>query len=248
VAETPVSPAILAARLEVVRCELPGVVVRTRRMRRGLVTARRIAGTVHLTLHPDVVFSPDCSVFLRPWVAHGGRHGTAQRLREYLGGILRRRTCAAVERDHAFLAGLETIGSQPDLQILAEFVRSTWFPTLPPIHQVGWSRHPPHRRLRHLRFGCYRRGAQPRIEVSPRLARPWVARCFLLHVLHHEFCHHRQAVEGRARGEGVHSPRFRAWEHGFPDYADAIRWEKLALPWLLDDQAPPWYGQARSTP
>lgn len=159
---------------------------------------------------------------------------------------------AAAETSAAWAGGIATIGdagADPLLQSTAQRIHAAWFADLPPV-PVNWGRHPPRRRLTHLRFGCYRR-VQRRIEITPRLALPWIATAFLEHVLHHEYCHHRQAMQpvGRfSRREGVHSPRFRTWERSFPGFAEAHRWETLALPWLLDGTPPPWYRPQRSLP
>jgi hypothetical protein len=155
---------------------------------------------------------------------------------------------ASAEASGDWAARLEANGdgAETRLPAIAERVHATWFADLPPV-PVAWGRHPPGRRLTHLRFGCYRRQNR-RIEITPRLALPWVATIFLEHVLHHEYCHHRQAMTPPARREGVHSPRFRTWERAYPGFAEAHRWETLALPWLLDGTPPPWYRPQRSNP
>lgn len=226
--------------LAVLRQALPGVEIRMRRMRRGLLTARRDRGGLILTLHPLIIDDPDCTVFIKPWLAHRGQHGTAERLRRWLED---RRTRALAGESALLadrLAAMPVIGGGRDLAARIRAVHAAGFADLD-LPAVRWSRRPPQRRLRHLRFGCYRRSGAPIVEISPRLDRPWVAGCFLDHVLHHELCHHRQARTGVPRSEGVHSARFRAWERAFPGHADALLWERHALPWLLDDKPPPWY-------
>ncbi len=152
----------------------------------------------------------------------------------------------AVATSDGTAGALATLGEGPSQQLdeLAATIHQAWFHDLP-LAPVAWGRNPPRRRLTHLRFGCYRR-RKCCIEISPRLSRPWIATVFLEHVLFHEYCHHRQAMHPSLRREGVHSPRFRAWERAFHGYAQALAWERLALPWLLDDTPPPWYRAARS--
>jgi hypothetical protein len=216
-------------------------------MRRGFLTARRWRdGLVHLSMHPDLLMDPDCTVFISAWITHAGRHGTSQRLREHLTTLSRRRVEHEIGLQHEFLARMPTVGDGLDLVTRAQAVHRQWFADLD-LPAIRWSRQPPRRRLRHLRFGCYRR-QDAVVELSPRLARPWIASSFFDHVLFHEFCHHRQARERTPRREGVHSTRFRTWERAYPEHDDAMLWERLALPWLLDDGSPPWYSQARSHP
>lgn len=228
--------------LAVLRAALPGVEVRLRRMRRSLLSARRIGSRIVVTMHPELPIDPDHSVLISSWLAHRGAHGTTRRLQAWLEQVRRTRTTSAAVANCAWLEALPVIGPAPDLLARAALVHASAFADID-LPQVIWGRRPPARRLRHIRFGCYKRGVEPRIEISPRLARPWIASCFLDHVLHHEFCHHRQFRQRMARSEGVHSPRFRAWEKSFAGYEDALRWEGMALPWLLDDTPPPWYRQ-----
>jgi predicted SprT family Zn-dependent metalloprotease len=87
--------------------------------------------------------------------------------------------------------------------------------------------------LRAIRFGAYRRHGTPTIFVNPRLDRPWVARAFVEHVLHHELCHHAQHCQP-VRGERPHSPRFHAWESTYPLHREAIAWQRHYLSHLLE--------------
>lgn len=233
-------------RLSALSRQLPGVEVRLRRLRRSLLSVRRGSDRLILTLHPSVIYDPDCSVLIGAWVAHRGRHGTSQRLRAWLDDIRQRNLSADMEMHRIRLRGMETIGVDSDVQARAARIHAAAFADLD-LPLLRWSRNPPRRRLRHLRFGCYRRSPQPVIEISPRLARPWVAACFFDHVLHHELCHHRQHRCGAPRSEGIHSKRFRAWERGFPGHDEALFWERMALAWLLDDSEPPWYRDAPCT-
>ena len=220
---------------------LPEVRLVLRSCRSSLMGLRRDPrdGQLVLRVDPDLLTDPDYPVSVANWVRRRGRGGTGPELQRCLQAATHRRNQRQVERASEALAGTPTIGEGASLANLASQVHATWFADLP-MAQVSWGRRPPGRRLRHIRFGCYRRASHA-IEITPRLDRPWIAISFLTHVLHHEYCHHRQAMTPLVRREGAHSPRFRAWERAFPDYQLAIRWERLALPWLLDDARPPWY-------
>ncbi len=207
----------------------------------------RLGGSLVLRVDPDLLTDPDYPVSVAGWVQRRGRGGTGSELQRCLTAATERRTLRQVARAGESLVGTPTIGEGANgttLASLANQVHATWFAELPAA-LVTWGRRPPGRRLRHIRFGCYRRASRA-IDITPRLCRPWIAISFLTHVLHHEYCHHRQAMMPLARREKAHSPRFRAWERAFPGYQAAIRWERLALPWLLDDACPPWYVPARS--
>ncbi len=248
----PSEPGSLAT-LAALRAGLQGMTVEIRRTRRSLLGLRRhpTVGLV-LRIHPELLVDADCTVSIPEWVRRRGRGGPGADLRGLLQRASARMAAAAAETSAAWVVGITTIGDAGAdliLQSAAQRIHATWFADLPTV-PVAWGRHPPRRRLIHLRFGCYRR-VQRRIEITPRLALPWVASAFLDHVLHHEYCHHRQAMQPISRfsrREGVHSTRFRTWERSFPGFAEAHRWETLALPWLLDGTPPPWYRPPRSLP
>lgn len=242
--------------------EAPWLRVGVRRMRRGFVHVRRIPGAMGgeggiprlvgvqmcaATVHPDLLLETDGPVSLLEWLCHPRSRTARDRLLQSIARCQARRADQAWTAHASWLADLTPVGPSPDLQAEADAVRAVSFADLPPP-QVTWARQPPTRRLRHIRFGSYRSAEGGRIAISPRLAMPWVARSFLRHVLHHEFCHHRQACLKIQRREGVHSPRFRAWERAQPEYADAMRWESLALHWLLAGSDPPWIAQSGSHP
>lgn len=227
----------------------PGWRIEWRRTRRSLLGIRydRVGDRV-VRLHPDVQMEPDWSVSIERWLKRPNGRDERAALTALLDACRARQAERNAATDGAWASELVNVGegvaAPGRLEDLLSEVHRRWFGDLP-LPPASWGRRPPRRRLRHLRFGCYRR-REGRIEISPRLARPWVPLVFLAHVLYHELCHHRQSCQpGRGR-ETAHSPRFRAWERGFPGHADALRWERLALPWLLDDTPPPWYRSAGS--
>ncbi len=242
-------PAAILSRL---RANLPDHVVEVRSSTRSLLGMRRsTSGHLIVRVHSELLNDADCPVLVAEWVKRRGKGGPGQSLSRLLHAAMSRRAQEQASGSHDWLAMQPILGSTLPadadncLRKLAAQVHHNWFADLP-VAPIIWGRRPPRRRLSHLRFGCYRRKSNS-IELSPRLARPWIARGFIEHVLHHEYCHHRQAMTPLLRREGVHSPRFRAWEQTYPDLTDALRWEHLALPWLLDDSPPPWYVAPGST-
>jgi predicted SprT family Zn-dependent metalloprotease len=227
---------------EALRSYLPlGVelTVRLRRNRRTLLGLRGTPRSWHLTVHPAVLSNNAWSVCIGEWLTRRGRGGAGADLHDLLASV---RAAANQADPQALLriAQLPTIGGGFDLDAAMARMHRDWFGDLP-CPTVAWARRPPARRLSHLRFGCYRRRGGGSVELNPRLARPWVARCFVDHVIHHELCHHRQALHPLSRRERPHSPRFKRWEAEFPGLDDAIAWERQALTWLLEDRNPPWY-------
>lgn len=121
----------------------------------------------------------------------------------------------------------------PDLKALLRTIHGQYFSDLP-MTNITWGRQI-YKPLKSIRFGSYRsygRKRTPLITIHPRLALPWVAICFIEHVVHHELCHHYQA-QHPLRGETTHSARFRALERQFADYELARRWERARIADLL---------------
>jgi hypothetical protein len=225
----------------------PGVelTVHLRSNRRTLLGLRGTPRAWRLSIHPGLLSNNDWSVLVGEWLARRGRGGAGPGLRDLLASV----RATATPPDPATrlrISNLPVAGSGYVLDQALARIHRDWFSDLP-RPAIGWARRPPARRLSHLRFGCYRRRGGGSVEISPRLCRPWIARCFLDHVIHHELCHHRQAMHPLSRRESPHSPRFKRWEGEFPDLAEALAWERQALPWLLDDRIPPWY-QAQQEP
>jgi hypothetical protein len=200
------------------------------RHRRGMVAGRAIE--LVLSLHHDLLDHPEALAHVPAWVAARGRR---------MDPVLRQALTQVFHTQRRVLApppapDLPTLGEGGcDLDALLDQVHSRWFPSLPrPI--IRWSRASPQRRLRHIRFGCYRRRPVSEIQLNPRLNQPWVALAFVEHVVFHELCHHAQACQP-VRGETPHSRRFRAWEQAYPQHHDAQAWERANLHRLLDPEA-----------
>lgn len=217
---------------------LPGIRIRLRRSRRTLLSLRHGPHGPHLGIDPRLLEQPGAPELIVEWVSRRGRGGAGAGLRDLLTRVQREGLGERLRSVPPAIAGLPVLGGTPDLEAVCAAVHGRWFADLPPV-AIGWARMA-HRSLRAIRFGCYRRGDPARISIHPRLARPWVARVFLEHVVFHELCHHRQAHQPLWRRERMHSPRFRSWERAYPAHAEALAWEKAALPCLLDDTPPPW--------
>lgn len=233
--------ALADAALASLRSALPGIDLRLRRNRRTLVSLRGRPGSLHLSLHPQVLADADHAEPIINWVARRGRGGAGARLRAVLARTQERIASDAAPRRWDEVARMTVVAGGVDLEATLGRILSCHFPDLsrPVIH---WARRSTGR-LATIRFGAYRRQSKPgSISMNPRLDRPWIAGVFIDHVIHHELCHHRQACEPLKSKETAHSPRFRAWERTFPAYRQARDWERAALPWLLDDRPPPWYS------
>jgi len=96
----------------------------------------------------------------------------------------------------------------------------------------GGSSHATPARRRSMHLGTYLRDAGL-VRIHPVLDTAWVPSYFVAFVLHHELLHHAvppRVVGGQRR---VHPPDFVARERQFPQYEEALRWERANLPRLV---------------
>lgn len=198
------------------------------------------AGGLYLGIHYALLEEPRSEEELLRYALRHGRGGF-RRLDAAMGRVFDR-ICArrevmpqsppagtTIERS---AGGPPAIGTDFDLAAMAATVHATWFADLPRL-PVRWSKSPGDlRQLRSIHFGTFRSRPEPQIRIHPRLGRPWVASCFVEHVLHHEYCHWRQHRHP-IRGERIHSPRFKAWERAYPRYAEALAWQRANLNRIL---------------
>ncbi|MFW5750387.1 MAG: hypothetical protein ACOCZK_01950 [Planctomycetota bacterium] len=217
--------------------------VRLNHNRRTLVSLRgRREGGWMLSVHAGLATTAALDGELRAFVRQRGR-GDYPRLRQAMSTLFRQLHSLEALSDkatHDRLADLPVVGSAPNLVELAAEIHRAHFADLPAV-PVGWGRNPGRRALRSIRFGSYKRSrGAPEIRISPRLSLPWVALVFFQHVIHHEYCHHRQFIEGGHGRPGGHCQRFRRLERAFPGYELAMTWERCHAPRLLDP-----YGQGR---
>jgi predicted SprT family Zn-dependent metalloprotease len=206
-----------------------GVRLRLNRNRRTLVSLRdQRHGAPVLSVHRALLDDALAMVDIERFARQRGR-GDYPELHRAMQLISSSQQEAAV--DQTLLRDLPCIGKDFDFQACFERIHAGYFAQLPPP-RLAWSRRPPLRTLRSLRFGCYVARSPATVRLNPRLDQPWVAEVFVEHVIHHELIHHLQACD-RRRGERQHSPRFRAIERSFPGYARALAWEAANLKRLL---------------
>lgn len=212
--------------------EALGVRVRVNRNRRVLLSLRQQrSGSAVLSLHGGLLDHPQALDAIPAWVRTRGRRPDPA-IREALSQVWRQ---LHQRSSPSPVPECPALGGPVDLQAFLDQVHAAWFDHLP-RPAIRWARSGPRRRLRHIRFGCYRKGPPAEILINPRLQLPWVARIFLEHVLHHELCHHAQVCMP-VRGETAHSRRFRMLEQGYPHHAQALAWERANLHRLLGDDA-----------
>lgn len=188
--------------------------------------------SVHADLLEDAAFT---AVFPQ-WVASNGKVGHSV-VQAALRIVQERVHASRCVNERTALPPWEPLGPVVDLDSMYSRLHGDWFAHTPKP-AIAWSRAvAPGRQLTHIRFGCYRSGAQPRISLHPRLHQPWVARVFVEFVIFHELCHHTQACRPM-RGETAHSTRFRQWERRYPHFVLASAWERAYLPELLAGKTP----------
>jgi hypothetical protein len=217
----------VSAALAVLRASVAAL--RLNRNRRQLLTLRGTWSRPRLSLHEGLLAHGDALAEIPRWIASRGR-GAFPALRAALDAVLE--AGRAEERARHPPPALPPLGGPLDLEAVFAQVHAAWFPGLP-RPAIAWARGGGgRRRRRRIRFASYRRDP-PRIAVHRSLDRPWIARAFVEHVLHHELCHHAQACAPR-RGERPHSTRFRIWEARFPGLDAVLAWERAHLEALLD--------------
>lgn len=224
-----ITPASEQQRLADALARLPRPVgVRLNRNRRLLVSLRMEGGKPIVSVHEGLLQYPDALDDLIAWIARGGR-GRHPVLRQAMRTVFDQMQAQQRQGvDVPALPPLPTVGVDPlPLDLWFNRIHGTWFAHVP-RPSVGWSRSTGNRPQQHIRFGCYRQRPSPLITLHPKLALPWVAVCFVEHVIFHELCHHAQACRP-IRGETAHSDRFRSWERRYPQHELALAWEKAHL-------------------
>jgi hypothetical protein len=204
-----------------------GVRLRLNRNRRVLLSLRQQpSGRTVLSLHEDLLDHVHALAEIPAWIRSRGRlHFPA--MRDALSRVWRDQHM----RQAPPPPDLPVLEGPLDLDALLDRLHCRWFAHLS-RPAIRWSRASPRRRLRHIRFGCYRKGPPAEILINPRLGRPWVAMAFIEHVVFHELCHHAQASMP-IRGESAHSRRFRELERTYPHHAASLAWERAWLHRLL---------------
>lgn len=102
--------------------------------------------------------------------------------------------------------------------------------TLPESLMIGWGRHG--RGKRSIRLGSYD-ASRSLIRIHPALDQAWVPAFFVEYIVYHEALHSViEPVYDRNR-RIIHTAEFLSVERLFPQYIDALNWEKSNLRRLL---------------
>ncbi len=214
----------------------PAIQLRLNRNRGTLISLRGDRHAPRLSLHVALLDHPAALAELPEWVRRNGRGrwpGIQAAITSVFAGRPDDRAQGVPIPDE--IRALPRLAGPLDLAALFARVHRTWFAHLPPP-PVTWARNGPLRQ-RHIRFGCYRCRPAPLVSLHPKLDQPWIAWCFVEHVLFHELCHHAQAC-APVRGESPHGARFRAWERRYPLHDQARRWERAYLQHVLGGTLP----------
>jgi hypothetical protein len=125
---------------------------------------------------------------------------------------------------------LRSRGSHYDLDRILRDVVDEYFDGQMNV-AITWGRNgkPVHRRRRHIQLGCYLHH-QRLIRIHPLLDSPDVPEFFVRFIVYHELLHarleHRRDSAGRRQ---LHTPEFRRLEKLFPQYAEAVAFERRLL-------------------
>lgn len=208
--------------------------VRINRNRQTLISLRyQKDGSLRLSMHHQLLDYPGAIKEVIRFAQKGG-HGKYPKLDEamyavYYAQLPQDQKYSVVTADQEVF-DLEPIGDGFNFRGCFDEIFETYFRDLKKPH-VDWARSSGQRDLRSIRFGAYFTDRQE-VLLNPRLKQSWVARIFVEHIIHHELCHHKQAMYP-IKGEPAHSKRFKEWEAEYPHFDLARRWEKAHLRKLL---------------
>ncbi|PCJ58099.1 MAG: hypothetical protein COA73_10125 [Candidatus Hydrogenedentota bacterium] len=91
---------------------------------------------------------------------------------------------------------------------------------------ICWGKWPSARRRRSIRLGSYT-PEDHLIRINPCLDWDFVPRYFIKYIVYHEMLHVHVGAETSPSGRRcVHTPRFKAMEQTYPDYDEAVSWQK----------------------
>lgn len=192
--------------------------------RKRMVTARRNGRRHELRVHHMFLDAPDETIAALVGLARGHEEGR-EALRRYIHD-----NGDAIERERRPSA-MRTAGAVHDLD--AALVRAMslvdrdGFDDL----RITWGRDG--RGRRSIRFGSYD-FEQRLIRIHPALDETWVPRYFVEFVVYHELLH--VVVPPVTDEEGrrdLHPPEFRELEARFPDFDEALTWQRANLDRIL---------------
>jgi hypothetical protein len=192
-----------------------------------LLSVKREAGSLLLRLHRMFLHAPDAVVdALARNIRRRGRAADGE-VRRFMNANLHR-----VRRTPREMPGLVTSGRVFDLAAVYSDINARFFAGDMRV-PITWGRGVGRARRGGLTFGSYD-PVLSLIRIHPVLDRPSVPRFFLESVVYHEMLHHHMGgVPDRAGRTVYHTRAFREAEARYPGYAEALRWEKAHLPYLL---------------
>ena len=148
---------------------------------------------------------------------------------------------AYIRQQHPLLAGRQAAPQRPrllqpqgryfDLAAIYADLNQHYFINRVQAH-ITWSRRPPQRKRRSIRFGSYQERDRL-IRIHCLLDQPFVPRYVVENVVFHEMLHQlipRQYLNGRW---SVHPPEFRRQERRFLYHQQAEQWQRQHLGRLL---------------
>ncbi|HPF15494.1 MAG TPA: hypothetical protein P5218_09585 [Planctomycetota bacterium] len=98
-----------------------------------------------------------------------------------------------------------------------------------PIPHITWGRAGRGKKVRSIRLGSYNTEINL-VRIHPRLDQPAVPERFVRYIVFHELLHAIYPSQKDRSGRWIHhTPKFKARERQFPDYAFALEWEKSTL-------------------
>ena len=148
---------------------------------------------------------------------------------------------AYIRQQHPVLVGLQPAPPRPrllqpqgryfDLEAIYDDLNQHYFISCVQAH-ITWSRRPPQRKRRSIRFGSYQERDRL-IRIHCLLDQSFVPRYVVEHVVFHEMLHQlipRQYMDGRW---SIHPPEFRRQERRFLYHQQAEQWQRQHLGRLL---------------
>jgi hypothetical protein len=194
--------------------------------RSTVISYRRRPGALALRVHHMFLHAPAPVVQALADYAGRGKKHAGQELDRYIKAQRHRL------RPPRASSALKARGLFHDLQALYDRLNADHFGGQVDA-RIGWGRVTARRNQRSIRMGVYLHEERV-IRIHPALDRPEVPEFFVAFVVFHEMLH--QAVPAAHCGDGRrqhHGAEFRARERSYPEYAQAIAWEKAHLDLLL---------------
>lgn len=195
--------------------------------RSTMVSFRRAPSGLRLNVHHMFLDAPEpVRAALASYAGKG--HKTAGRL---IDAYIRSQQPRIREDQPVRAKALECQGRIFDLRAIFDRINVTHFDSAIGA-RIGWGRMTRGRRRRSIRLGVYDHQTRE-IRIHPALDRPEIPAFFVDFIVFHEMLHELFPSPAGAARRVHHPPAFREREKRFPDYAQAVAWEKEHLGLLL---------------